>query len=157
MPEIIVPKVHRLLPGIAALSAIPLLLTSLHFFLPPSVVDQFIFHFHDPSIVAAWTSGFLHVDVAHLRSNILGYVLAIAPTYFLYVSWDRRRAFWTTVGTLFLVTPFATTGIDYMLLHLYWELTGSGAVSRGFSGIASAFGGCCSLRSECFSQTSTTE
>lgn len=141
MSKTTVPEVRRILPVITALSVIPVLLASLHFFLPPSVVDQLVFHFSDPSIVTAWTSAYLHADVGHLRSNILGYVLAIAPTYFLYVSWGRSRTFWTTVVALLLVTPFVTTGIDYILLHLHWELTGSGAVSRGFSGIASAFGG----------------
>lgn len=134
-------NLRRVLPDIAVLGGIPLLLAALHFTLPPAVVEQFVFRFHDPSVLAAWTSAFLHADAAHLWSNILGYVLAIAPTYVLYLESHRRRSFWTTVVVLVIATPFVTTAIDYGLLHLYWEMTGPGAISRGFSGIASAFGG----------------
>lgn len=141
MTDNAVPDIRHVLPDVVVLSALPLLLAILHFALPSTVVEQFVFHFYDPSILAAWTSAFLHADAAHLRSNILGYVLAIAPTYVLYLEWERRRAFWTTVVVLVISTPFVTTAIDYALLHLHWGLTGRDAISRGFSGIASAFGG----------------
>lgn len=141
MPNTTTPEIRRVLPDIAVLGGIPLLLAALHFTLPPAVVEQFVFRFNDPSVLAAWTSAFLHADMAHLWSNILGYVLAIAPTYVLYLEIGRRRSFWATVVVLVIATPFVTTAIDYGLLHLYWEMTGPGAISRGFSGIASAFGG----------------
>lgn len=141
MTDNAVPNIRHVLPDVVMLSALPLLLAVLHFALPATVVERFVFHFYDSSILTAWTSAFLHADAAHLRSNILGYVLAIAPTFALYVAWERRRAFWTTVVVLVIATPFVTTVIDYALLHLHWGLMGPGAISRGFSGIASAFGG----------------
>lgn len=123
--------------GLAAIAAV---LVALHLLVPPALHDRLILHHGDPSLLTVWTSAFLHQDDAHLRSNLLGYAIAVAPTYLLYSRWERRRAFWTTVTLLLLAVPFATGAVDYWLFGTRFEVA-PGFNSQGFSGVASAFGG----------------
>lgn len=123
--------------GLAAIAAV---LVALHLLVPPALHDRLILHHGDPSLPTVWTSAFLHRDDAHLRSNLLGYAVAVAPTYLLYARWERRRAFWATVTLLLLVVPPATSLVDFWLFSARFDVA-PGFNSQGFSGVASAFGG----------------
>ncbi len=131
---------HHLL-SLAILCSIPATLAALHTFTPHHIQEQFVFHYSDPNVVTAWTSAYFHSGSPHLQSNLIGYALAVLPTYFLYDYWDRQREFWVIVVLLLVITPFVTTLIDYTLGYLHWEIFTDEITSRGFSGIASAFGG----------------
>ncbi len=131
---------HHLL-SLSILCSIPLALTALHTLFPSKIQQQLVFHYSDPNILTAWTSAFFHSSTNHLQSNLLGYGLAVIPSYFLYDYWDRRYLFWVIVVLLFVVTPFVTTLTDYFIGYLHWGIFTDEISSRGFSGIVSAFGG----------------
>lgn len=131
---------HHLL-SLGILCSIPATLAALHTFTPHQIQEQFVFQYSDPSVLTAWTSAYFHSDTSHLQSNLIGYAIAIFPTYFLYDYWDRRRRFWVIVVLLLVITPLVTALISYTLGYLQWEIFIGEITSRGFSGIASAFGG----------------
>lgn len=133
--------VRILLLDVGILVAMPVFLLGLHVFLPDRLYDHLVFYYHNPRVLTAWTSAFLHGSNSHLYSNLIGYAFAILPTYYLYAYWERRRDFWVTVCVLMLITPFLTALVDYGVLHHYWKVVTEGTNSKGFSGIVSAFGG----------------
>jgi hypothetical protein len=126
---------------IAVFGSVPVALVVLYFGLPNPVQETLVFDFHDPLIWTAWTASFIHHDEAHLVGNVLGYTIAIVPSYQLFHHVGQRRRFWIAAGLIFVLTPFVTTAIDYWLLHLRWDVMAEGATSRGFSGVVTAFGG----------------
>ncbi|MCU4753414.1 hypothetical protein OB919_15730 [Halobacteria archaeon AArc-curdl1] len=124
----------------ALLLAIPSFLAVLHFFVPSDVQNQLVFYYGDPDPVTAWTSALLHGSDTHLYSNMVGYGVAIIPAYVIYSQWGRRREFWASIFVLIVAVPFVTSAVDYWIFQIQFEV-GEDISSRGFSGIASAFGG----------------
>jgi hypothetical protein len=124
------------------LLAIPAVLAVIHVSLPDATYNQLVFTYGDPHWITMWTAAVLHASNAHLVSNVLGYLLAIGAIYDLYQAkiHDRHR-FWITVAVLLVIVPPITKLVDYAVLYQHFGLLADEATSKGFSGIASAFGG----------------
>jgi hypothetical protein len=134
---------HRpVLVDFLVLLAIPAVLAVIHVSVPDATYNQLVFTYGDPNWITVWTAAVLHASNAHLVSNVLGYLLAIGAVYELYQAkiHDRRR-FWITVAILLVIVPPITKVVDYAVLYQHFGLLTDEATSKGFSGIASAFGG----------------
>jgi hypothetical protein len=120
---------------------VTVLLTGIHYLLPATLHEQFVFVYSEPKLVTIWTASLLHDSSAHLHSNLEWFLVLTVYTYLLYTTWLQRRTFWIIFGVIFVVTPPFTIAIDYWLLYHRWGLLMESATAQGFSGIVSAFGG----------------
>jgi hypothetical protein len=142
MSESVLRRYQDVFIDTTVLLAIPVGLAFLHFFLPDAIYDQLVFTYGDANPVTAWTAAYLHGSNGHLYSNLAGYGIAIGFAYYLYSAYlQNRRVFWITVAILLAIVPPITTVVDYVVLYQHAGLLADGAVSKGFSGIVSAFGG----------------
>ncbi|WP_435333582.1 hypothetical protein [Haloarchaeobius sp. TZWWS8] len=132
------PRTRGTLSDLVALLALPAFLFVLHVS-APAARDGFALRYGDPSVVSLWASAFVHASDAHLYSNLVGYTLAVVPTYLLYFHWGRTRAFWASVAVaVVFVPPVVNLGS-----YAYFDSLGivETTVSRGFSGVVAAFAG----------------
>jgi membrane associated rhomboid family serine protease len=111
---------------------VPVVLVAV-FFLPYPVRESLVFRYSDPSIVSAFVSPFVHLDLTHLLVNLTGYVLVVTVVYGLDVLSGRRERF---------AVVFATFLLSFPLLLSYLHLAAfRPAGSVGFSGVVMAFVG----------------
>jgi membrane associated rhomboid family serine protease len=139
----IVLRDHRpVLVDFLVLLAIPAILTVIHVSLPDATYNQLVFTYGNPNWITVWTAAVLHASNTHLASNVLGYLAAIGAVYDLYQReiQDRRR-FWITIAVLLVIIPPITKLVDYVVLYQAAGVLAAEATSKGFSGVASAFGG----------------
>lgn len=118
---------HLLLIGL-----VPVVLVGV-FLLPQSVREQLVLESTDPTLVAAYTAYFVHIQEFHLVGNLLMYALVVPLTYLLAVLGGRRRLFVNAFLTFLLAFPFALT--VFQLIFPRERLL------FGFSGINAAFFG----------------
>lgn len=101
--------------------------------LPSSVKQGLVLDYTDPTIIAAYTSHFVHLSTSHLAVNLFGYILVASLTYFLALASGQRKQFLIVHLIFILALPFALSG-----MNLLWQWQGMGL---GFSGIVMAFVG----------------
>lgn len=75
------------------------------YLLPVDLRTSLVFRYDDPGVVAAFASNYLHFSLAHLVTNLLGYLLVVPLAYLLSVSNGHRGRFWTVFATVALVLP----------------------------------------------------
>jgi len=121
----------RLLDSILIL-AVPAGLVGL-FVLPVEFKRLLVLEYADPALSATVTMHFVHFELSHLLSNLLGYMIVVPLAYWLAVLGDSRRAFFVGFGAVLLVFPFVLSGLD-----LLYERQ---AIGFGFSGLIMAFVG----------------
>ncbi|EJN61570.1 hypothetical protein [Halogranum rubrum] len=131
---------RQLTLDLALILSIPLLLVALHYGVAPATRNQFVFDHDQIALVDMYAANFLHLDDAHLRGNLLGYVAAIAPTWALYAVDDEHRRFRRTLAGFVLGLPLLISLGDYLVFRYAFEATANSA-TRGFSGIVSALFG----------------
>lgn len=127
------------LADLVALGLLPLALTAVHFLLPDSLQQRLVLDHSDLDALTMWTSAYLHLDDAHLWSNVMGYAMTVLPAWILAVYRERRSEFWTVLLVILLVGPFAVNAVSHLAFRHYGVV--DDAVSRGFSGLVSAIGG----------------
>ncbi|WP_439027189.1 hypothetical protein [Haloarchaeobius sp. DT45] len=131
-------ELTHIIKELVALSVIPLALTAIHLFFPTARHTLALAH-DDLHLLPLWLSAFVHVNSGHLLSNLTGYILAIVPTYLVYLHWNRRGLFWHSVAlALLLVPPVVNLG---SFVYFTSQGLAEGTVSRGFSGVVGAFAG----------------
>ena len=101
--------------------------------LPPSVRSSLIFEYANPSLLAAYTSSFVHATPSHLAVNLIGYGLLVPIEYVLSTLCGYKQRFYISYLTFVLVFPFALTGLALLFIR-----PGAG---MGFSGVLMAFYG----------------
>lgn len=126
---------------LGALLGVVGVLIGVHFWIPETLLSEFVFTYGEPSVVSVWTAATIHDSTAHLVSNLAWYAVVIGPAYTLYAILDRRRLFWLLYTSLLVATPLSTVPVDYWLLYQRWGLVGPDSIAFGFSSVVSAFGG----------------
>lgn len=124
---------------LAVLFAIPLVLVAVHVYVP-SARETLVFDHGNPTLLTAWTAGYVHLDATHLRSNVFGYFIAVFPTYVLFLAWNRRRRFWVGMVTLLLAGPVVVSYGNWLVFRLLLDGRAV-AASRGFSGVVAGISG----------------
>jgi len=113
------------------LVAVPLVLVAV--WRLPESHDALIFHTAEPTVLAAYTTHFVHLDDWHLLGNLAVYAVVASATYLCCLLSGRRRLFRWTFVTVLLAFPFALTGMQLAFPD--------GRAVFGFSGINAAFVG----------------
>ena len=117
---------------VAVLSVVPVLLVGV-FALPVGTRETLVFAYAEPTLRTAFAANFVHLEMGHLLTNLVGYGLVVPVVYLLSVLSGHRKRFWVAFATFLLAFPVA---LSYLNL----------AVARpggtvGFSGITMAFVG----------------
>ncbi len=117
---------------LVALAAVPAALVAV-FALPLSVRRDLVLAYTDPTLLTAFAAHFVHLDAAHLATNLGAYVLVVPVAYLLCVLSGRRTEFYVA-GVAFVVAfPLALSALDVALVRP--------RVGYGFSGVNAAFFG----------------
>lgn len=117
---------------VGVLLAVPLVLLGVYW-LPPSVRATLVFEYDNPSLIAAYTSSFVHMSPAHLAVNLVGYGLIVPVVYAMSALCGYKQRFYVSFVTFVLLFPFVLTGLALLFIR-----PGAGL---GFSGILMAFYG----------------
>lgn len=123
----------------AAILAIPILLTGIHFLIPDSIKHTFAFSHDQFTLYTPFTAAYIHAGRAHLFNNILAYLLTVFCAYRLCIAVNQRQWFWRTFVVFLLVLPILVSISSYIAFSVWFP--NSSPVSRGFSGIAAGFTG----------------
>jgi len=115
-----------------ALLAVPVVLVAV-FGLPEPVRRSLAFEYTDPSVTAAFVSAYVHVDAAHLLTNVGGYLLVVPTAYLLSVVSGHRRRFFMAFATFLVAFPPALSYLNLAAIRA--------ASGLGFSGVLLAFVG----------------
>lgn len=123
---------HRLvsLQDLLVLATVPAVLVGV-FLLPNSTRMGYVLAYADPTVLTAFSMHFVHLDVGHLLTNLIVYLLVVPVAYLESRRANRRELFWAAFVTFLLVLPFALSG-----LNLLFDRP---AIGFGFSGINMAF------------------
>jgi hypothetical protein len=114
------------------LLVVPLVLLGVYW-LPASVRASLVFEYGDPSLIAAYTSAFVHMSPVHLAVNLIGYFLIVPITYLMSSLCGYRQRFFISFVTFVFIFPFILTGLTLLFIR-----PGAGL---GFSGVLMAFYG----------------
>jgi hypothetical protein len=114
------------------LLGVPLLL-GIVFSLPRTLRRAFAFEYTDPSLLTAFTSTYVHLDVSHLVVNVGAFLLVGGVVYALSVASDCRRRFYAVTATFTLAFPFVLAYLNLAAPRV--------AIGFGFSGVVMAFVG----------------
>lgn len=117
---------------VLALLAVPAVLV-LVFWLPTGLRRSLAFEYADPSLLSAFASAYVHLDVGHLLVNLTTYAIVAPLAYALSVASGHRRRFYTVFVTFLLAFPVV---LSYLNLAIARP-----AVAYGFSGVTMAFVG----------------
>lgn len=123
---------HLRLFDVALILSFPLLL-GLGYSLPLGVRESLVFNYTNPTLLAAFTSAFVHLEFGHLITNIGLYALVAPILYALSVLSGRQQQFRVFVFTAFLAFP-------PVLSYLNLAITRS-SVTFGASGVIMVFVG----------------
>lgn len=115
---------------VALIFAVPAVLTAAYL-LPESIRADLVLDYAEPSLIAAWSSAYVHRSFGHFANNLGAYFVAVVPIYLLLALADERRLFRAAFLGFVLVLPPALALVNVAVLG-----RGTGA---GFSGIGSAF------------------
>jgi len=119
------------LVGIVVIAAV---LVAVHLAVPAGVRDGFALRFAHPDPLHALTAAYVHLNRAHLRGNVLGFLVAGLTAVLIANVTGEERWFRLSVLALVTVLPMA----DGMTTAL---VIGGNAVGRGFSGVVAGFAG----------------
>lgn len=120
------------LGDLLAILGVPALLVGV-FLLPMPVRRTLAFDVRDPTLLTAFTGDFVHFQLAHLLSNLVGYGLLVPVTYALSALVERRWQFRVVFVSLLLGLPFALSLVDWLVL--------TRGITLGFSGVLLGFYG----------------
>lgn len=115
---------------VAVVAAVPLALVAIYG-LPEATREALVLNYQSPTVLAMYTSHFVHFSGAHLLTNLLAYLLAVVPAYGYCVLADRRLDFVVTFGVVMLGFPFVLSALNVVFVRP--------SVGFGFSGVAMAF------------------
>lgn len=115
-----------------ALSAVPAGLVAA-FRLPEPVRRDLALSYVDPTPLAAFASHFVHLDVAHLATNVAVYALVAPVAFLLCALAGRRREFYVAFAAFLLAFPLVLSALNVALVRPH--------VGYGFSGVNTAFFG----------------
>lgn len=132
------PKWETALDGVV-FATITLGLALLHVLIPIELHNALVFDHSEPRLWALWTSAYVHADLQHLVSNLLGFGMAILPTWFVF-RWRGRQPVPRRLVLMYLVVfPVVLAVASF---GFYQFLLGAdAAATRGFSGIVGAIFG----------------
>lgn len=117
---------------LVALVAVPILLVAL-FALPRQVRLDLALAYRNPTLLTAFTSHYVHLEVTHLLANLLAYGAVVPVAYVVGVLSGRRKTFLAAFATFVVAFPFVLSGLNLLFPRP--------RVGYGFSGIAMAFVG----------------
>ena len=133
LPGLLAVIQYRLTHGDGAfLLVVPLVLT-LVYALPLSVKREYALAYDDPTLVTAYASHFVHLNLGHLLVNVGGYLLVVPTAYVLSVAAGRRRQFFVVFTTFVVGFPLVLSALNLMFARP--------RVGVGFSGVLLAFVG----------------
>lgn len=115
---------------VAALCAVPVLLLVV-FRLPVATREALLFSYRDPTLATAFAAPFVHLGIAHLLTNLVGYLLVVPTAYLLCALSGHRRRFYVAFVTFLFVFP-------PVLSYLNLAIARPG-LALGFSGVNLAF------------------
>lgn len=118
---------------------VPFGLVAIHFLFPESLRDAMVFDHSEFSIITLWTSPFVHLDLGHLYSNLVGYIAGIAPTLVLFTYQKRHRVFRRILLVFLVIFPPLIAISNYGFFQ--YGLQAENAATRGFSGVIAAIFG----------------
>lgn len=121
-----------LILDVAVLLFVPVVLLSL-FFLPTPLRESLAFDYANPSVGSAFTSAFVHLNLAHLVVNVAAYALVVPLTYLLSSVCGYRQRFYASFVTFILVFPVVLTALELLFVRP--------GIALGFSGVVMAFYG----------------
>lgn len=125
---------RQLLEDAVVVLAVAGLLAGIHWLLPPGSREGLVLHYDDPDPLHALTAAYVHLDDAHLRGNLVAFLLASTFAGLLASLADARRWFrFATLGYL-TVLPMAI-GMTAA------TVVGGDVVGRGFSGVVAGYVG----------------
>lgn len=128
-----------LLVDLGLVLAVALLLAAVHLLVPRPLQEALAFHHGTFNVHGLLTSAYVHASDAHLRNNLVGYLLAALYTLVLCQAAGERPWFRRTLALLLLVVPVLVSLGSYAVFQLRYP--GTDPVSRGFSGVVAGFGG----------------
>lgn len=119
---------------VAALLAVAGLLVGVHLLVPAAVREELTLHYARPDPLHALTAAYVHLDAAHLRGNVVGYLAAGGFAYLLARVAGERAWFRLSLLAYLTVLP---AGVG---MTTAW-LVDAAVVGRGFSGVVAGFVG----------------
>lgn len=120
------------------LAGLLIAIISIHILLPASFREQFVFSFDAFEPHTLLTAAYVHLNDAHLWSNVRGFCYTVPFAYLLCRLQGRRRWFWTSTLLFLTILPVLTQLTSYAA----WTLSGvDGITIRGFSGVVSGYAG----------------
>lgn len=122
--------------GIVMIMAVPAVLVSVYL-LPHSTRLALVLPYESPTLAAAYSMHFVHLESGHLLGNLAVYLLVVPTAYLLAVRGRRLDVFWTAFATFLLGLPFVLSWLNVALARP--------RVGFGFSGINMAFVGLLAL------------
>lgn len=114
------------------LFSIPLVLMAGYAF-PSPLRQSYAFEYADPTLVDAMVSPYLHLNAAHLLTNVIGYLVVVPVAYAVSAAAERRQRFFVVFATFVTVLPPV---LSYLNLA-----APRASASLGFSGVVLAFVG----------------
>ena len=123
----------------AAVLGVVAVLLAVHYLLPESVTEAFVFRHARPVPYSLLTAAYVHASDAHLFGNLTGYLTGCLMAYVLCLQTGRRRWFRRTFAALVIVLPVLVNFTNYVAFALAFPRLVP--VSRGFSGVTAGFGG----------------
>ncbi|WP_226040352.1 hypothetical protein [Natrinema sp. DC36] len=123
----------------ALMVSVGLLLTAIQLFVPESAKAVLAFNHSEFNIWGLYTAAYIHTNFTHLLNNLTAYSMAAAYTYWLCSAVNTRQWFRRTFAALLVVLPPLITFTSYLILKI--SFSGTLPPERGFSGVASGFGG----------------
>jgi len=114
------------------LAAVPIVLGGVA--LLPVAREELVFQRESPTLVAAYTAYFVHLDATHLLGNVATYLAVVPVAYLLAVLSGRRQLFWTTWITLLVAFPFALSAMQLSFPDAR-TLLGFSGINAGFVGL----------------------
>lgn len=127
-----------LLTGLVVTSVLPLII-AIHFLVPPPIHDSLVFDHSEFALHTLWTSAYVHIDDSHFFTNMMGYAVAIIPTWLIFSYYDRQRTLRRTLLLFFVAFPILLSMGSYLIYQ--FVLHADEAATRGFSGIVGAIFG----------------
>ena len=98
-----------------------------------------VFDHSEFSIITLWTSAYVHIDLEHLLSNLVGYIAGTAPTLLLFTYKKRHQVFRRILVVFLVAFPPLIAISNYAIFQ--FGLQAENAATRGFSGVVAAIFG----------------
>ncbi|UPV75885.1 hypothetical protein M0R89_07455 [Halorussus limi] len=127
--------------AISAVAVLLFLVTKTH----TSFQNQLVLFYDNPAPHAFYTTHFVHESAAHLRGNLISYLVVVPLTYLISLRAGRHREFRLGfLAILFVLPPIISLvsllGLD-LVIQTIFGFDPNVRSSRGFSALAGAFVG----------------